>query len=80
MLNSHRIVYESCKGNRLERIPIFDLLMNDAIIQYFSGGKLDGSHDEELVMLAASNCLDATREIRKPDTISRKWRNGQGNL
>ncbi|HPC76939.1 MAG TPA: uroporphyrinogen decarboxylase family protein [bacterium] len=54
--------------------------MNDAIIQYFSGGKLDGSHDEELVMLAASNCLDATREIRKPDTISRKWRNGQGNL
>jgi len=45
----------------VDRIPIFDLLRNDAAIEYYSGGRLTYENAEELVYKAVGKIIDATR-------------------
>ncbi|HEY8499790.1 MAG TPA: uroporphyrinogen decarboxylase family protein [Clostridia bacterium] len=45
----------------VDRVPIFDLLRNDAAIEYYSGGRLTFENAEELVYRAVSRIIDATR-------------------
>jgi len=45
----------------IDRVPIFDLLRNDAAIEYYSGGRLTFENAEELVYKAVGKILDATR-------------------
>ncbi len=45
----------------VDRIPIFDLLRNDAAIEYYSGGKLTFENAEDLVYKAVGKILESTR-------------------
>jgi uroporphyrinogen decarboxylase len=53
-------------GEQPDRVPIYDLLVNDAAIEYYSGRKLDVENGFETVCEAASNALDMTRNIFGP--------------
>lgn len=80
MQNSVQLVEQACAGIRPERTPIFDLLLNDAVIEHFAGQPFDGMHDEDISMRAVSAALDGSRHIATPDTVSRTWSDEQGNL
>jgi len=45
----------------VDRVPIFDLLRNDAAIEHYSGSKLTFENAEELVYRAFGKIIDATR-------------------
>ena len=53
-------------GRRPARIPLFDLLFNDAVIEHFAGSLLDGSDDQRVVYRAVSRALDCARSVRTP--------------
>jgi len=60
------------EGEEPDQLPIFDLLCNDAAIEYYAGGKLTVENGPEVVSRAIKNMLDATRSIRflqKPGRI-----------
>ena len=80
MQDSKRLIADACKGIRPERTPIFDLLLNDAVIERFAGRPLDGSADEETVLLAMGNALDGSRYAAVPDTEGRTWTDEIGNV
>jgi uroporphyrinogen decarboxylase len=80
MLHSKKLIEDVCRGIRPERTPIFDLLLNDAVIEHFAGRPLDGKADEETVILAAANGLDGTRWIPVPDADGRTWTDDMGNV
>lgn len=48
-------------GRLPDRVPVFDLLRNDAVIEHYSGEKLTLENAEESVFKAISKALDATR-------------------
>ena len=48
-------------GKVPDRVPVFDLLRNDAAIEYYSGEKLTFERAEESVFKTISKALDATR-------------------
>lgn len=79
MKESRRLILQACRGVRPARTPIFDLLCNDAVIEHFTGRKLDGTADME-VMLAAAGCIvDGTRAIGPPRREGETWLDEQGN-
>ena len=80
MKNSRQIVEQACNGTRPSHTPIFDLLLNDAVIEHFSGRRFDGVHDEDISIQAISNALDGSRHIAVPDVEGRKWMDEQGNV
>jgi hypothetical protein len=80
MQDSIRLVEQACQGLRPARTPIFDLLLNDAIIEHFGGARLDGANDEEVSIRAVSTALDGSRHIAIPDVDGRTWHDAQGNL
>lgn len=80
MIDSTKRVHDACRGTRPDRTPIFDLLLNDAVIEHFAGLPLDGTADEQTVLLAARNGLDATRWIPVPDREGRTWTDPVGNV
>ncbi len=41
MKESRLHIDQSCRGTRLARIPIVDVLRNDAVVEHFSGLKLE---------------------------------------
>jgi hypothetical protein len=47
----------------LDRLPIYDTLTNDAVIEYYSGEKLTVENGPRVVHRAIDNMLDATRWI-----------------
>jgi hypothetical protein len=73
MKDSRKIVQESLNGRRPARTPIFELLCNDAVIEHFGGGRLDGTCNEQIVLRAAGNCVDAVPLVMLPDTAGRTW-------
>lgn len=46
-----------------DRYPLFDILTNDAAIEYYSGKKLTVENGKKVVHLALDNMVDATRWI-----------------
>lgn len=59
-------------GEEPDRLPIFDLLCNDAVIEYYAGSKLTVENGPEVVPRAIKNMLDATKTItfpQKPGSI-----------
>ena len=79
MNDSKRLIEQVFNGIRPERIPIFDLFCNDAVVEYFAGAKLDGSDDKMLVTKAAGNALDGTRAITVPGHDQATWIDRAGN-
>ena len=65
MQNSIQLVQQACAGLRPEHTPIFDLLLNDAVIEHFAGAPFDGVHDEEISLHAVSRALDGSRHIAR---------------
>ncbi len=80
MKNSHKLISEAVRGIRPERTPIFDILCNDRVTEYFGGGPLDGTNDRAVSMKACATALDGTRHIWLPDVPGRTWRDEVGNL
>ncbi len=80
MLNSQRLIADACAGTRPEHTPIFDLLLNDAVIEHFAGRPLDGTDDEAVSIAAVGNALDGSRHIAVPDVAGRTWTDEQGNV
>lgn len=80
MQNSTQFVNQACAGYRPERTPIFDLLLNDPIIEYFAGEPLDGIDDEATIIAALRNGFDGSRYIGVPDIEGRTWIDELGNL
>lgn len=80
MINSTKLTYQACQGTRPERTPIYDLLTNDAVIEYFGGHPLDGTHDQETAIIAASNALDCTRFINPPNKVGDTYTDNLGNV
>ena len=80
MENSRALIMQACSGIRPERTPIFDLLLNDAVISHFAGQGFDGVDDEEVSIRAISNALDGSRHIAVPDIEGRTWTDEQGNV
>ena len=79
MRDSIRLVEQACEGIRPERTPIFDLLLNDAVIEHFAGQPFDGAHDEEISIRAVSRGLDGSRHIAIPYVEGSTWVDEQGN-
>jgi hypothetical protein len=80
MKNSTHLVQQACAGMRPERTPIFDLLLNDAVIEHFAGKPFDGIDDEETSIRALRNGIDGSRHIAVPDIDGRTWTDDQGNV
>lgn len=80
MQNSKQLITDACEGIRGQRVPIFDLLLNDAVIEYFSGMKLDCGHDFEASLTAVRNALDGTRIIAVPNKDGAQWIDDIGNV
>ena len=67
MLSSKQRVRILLEGRMPDRPPLFDLLHNDAVIEYFSSESVNEEDKEKLVPLAISVALDATRpRVRIP--------------
>jgi len=67
MQDSTRLMSEACRGERPERTPIFDILVNDAIIAHFAGAPLDGTDDVSVSARAIGRSLDGTRHLSVPN-------------
>ncbi len=71
---------QACEGVRPAHTPIFDLLLNDAIIEHFAGEPLDGLDDKSTCVKAARNALDGTRFTGIPYPDGTTFTDEQGNL
>ncbi|MCX5777503.1 MAG: hypothetical protein NTX32_07790 [Candidatus Firestonebacteria bacterium] len=73
-------------GEKPDRLPLFDLIRNDAIFEYFSGRKLTVENAETLIYSTFNKIVDGTRPLIKlpqkeestvrPDgrkSIQRRW-------
>ncbi len=67
------------KGARPPRTPVFDLICNDAVIEHFSGRKLDGTDDEGAVLDALPKIVDGSRWIATPNAPGSTYTDGMGN-
>ncbi|MCL4507034.1 MAG: hypothetical protein M1434_03410 [Chloroflexi bacterium] len=79
MENSQELITQACNGIRPARTPIFDLLLNDAVIAHFAGKAFDGTDDEDVSIRAINRALDGSRHIAVPDIAGRTWTDEQGN-
>jgi len=55
------------RGKMPDRAPMFDLIRNDAVIEYFTGRKLTIENASQVVHKAFAPAIDATRSVRLPD-------------
>jgi hypothetical protein len=76
---SYKLIEDACRGIRPERTPIFDLLRNTAVIEYYGGHALDGVDDWQTVWCAAGNALDGTRSMGVPQVEGTTWTDEIGN-
>lgn len=51
---------------QVDRVPVYDLLRNDAVIEHYAGEPLTVQDGVRIACKAISNCLDLTRSIRGP--------------
>ena len=80
MKGSIALIEKACRGARPARVPIFDIFQNDAVIEHYSGRKLDGSRDAEAMAAAAGQALDGTRHIAPPYPKGSTWTDETGNV
>jgi hypothetical protein len=80
MKDSLSIIAQACRGERPRRAPIFDIFQNDAVIEHYSGMRLDGSADAEAMIKSAAAALDGTRHIAPPYPKGSTWTDETGNL
>lgn len=73
------LIEQACRGIRPPRPPVFDLLVNEAIVEHFSGSPLNGIDDERVVRKAVSAALDGTRGIIIPNRHLKTWTDPAGN-
>jgi hypothetical protein len=50
---------------RIDRAPVYDLVRNDAALEYYAKDKLTFENAQEMAFRAASAVLDATRPLIK---------------
>ncbi|MBW2049354.1 MAG: hypothetical protein JRJ09_12630 [Deltaproteobacteria bacterium] len=79
MKDSRDLIEKAFSGVRPERTPLFDLLANDAVIEYFADCSLEGMDDQVAVVQAAGNALDGTRSITTPNLEATMWTDPAGN-
>ncbi len=62
-----------------DRVPVYDILQNDAIIEHYGGERLTGGNGDRVKSVAVGRTLDMTRMPTGPDT-PRTERNDDGLL
>jgi hypothetical protein len=80
MDGSRKLVEMALRGERPPRTPIFDLLLNGALIERFSGTPLDGTDDETAVLAAHANALDAAPRLEFPKEEGATHTDSWGNV
>lgn len=55
-------------GQMPDRVPLFDLIRNDAILSHFAGETITVENGQELVYRAFGKAVDATRDWVRPPT------------
>lgn len=80
MNGSYKLVKDAIEGKKTSRTPIYDLLVNDSIIEHFAGAPLDGTNDIEIMYRAAQAAVDSTRSIFPPNKKNLVWTDGVGNI
>lgn len=54
------------RGDKPDRIPLYELIRNDAVIEHFAGQKLTVENAEELLYEIFPKAVDTTRSVRLP--------------
>jgi hypothetical protein len=68
MQNSFQLIKEFISGQKTRRIPIYDLLRNDAVTSHFGGEKLNSGNGRRVVFSSYEPAVDATRPlVRTPN-------------
>ena len=78
MQESAQLIRDACDGKRPTRTPVFDLLCNDAVIEHFASGDLNGVDPQTVAMEAAGKALDGTRCIGIPHEEGKTWTDENG--
>lgn len=79
MKDSQLLIEQSCAGKRPSRTPLFDIFQNDAVIEFYGNGKLDGKRDAEVMIASAGAALDATRHLLPPYPDGMTYTDKAGN-
>lgn len=67
-MNSVERVHRVMRGEAPDRLPVYDLLRNDAVIEHYAGERLSLDNRQEVVYRAIGAALDATKQfIRLPE-------------
>jgi hypothetical protein len=79
MEDSRRLIDLALGGVRPARTPMFDLLCNDRVIEYFAGQPLNGTNDRATIFIALSRAVDGTRSLSTPNIEGSTWCDAMGN-
>ena len=63
-------VMRTTRLEETDRVPLYDIFQNDAIIEHFSGRKLEYEDGAHTTALAVGRALDMTRMITGPQRPS----------
>jgi hypothetical protein len=71
MFDSYARINKLLAGGMPDRAPLFDLIRNDRIIEYFGGGKMTPENTEAFIYKTVREALDATRSaVDEPRPIT----------
>ena len=77
MMTKRERVMRTLRFQETDRVPLYDLLRNDAIIEHYTGQKLTEENGEWLVGLAIGYTLDMARSTQGPQAPRElRWENG----
>ena len=65
-MNSRERVLKAINLEEPDRVPLFDIIRNDAVIEHYSRQQLTWDNAERSVHRALGNMLDMTRSVRYP--------------
>lgn len=63
MMNSRERVMVVIEGETPDHPPVFDMLRNDAAVEFYAGEKFSADNAEKIVYKAISTALDATKQV-----------------
>ncbi|MBI2190392.1 MAG: hypothetical protein HYU36_00230 [Planctomycetes bacterium] len=66
-MTSKQRIQTVIRGGTPDRPPLFDLLRNNAVLEHYSGARLDAGDPRSVVYAAVRKALDGTRSVRLPD-------------
>jgi hypothetical protein len=78
-LTKRERVMRTVRFGETDRVPVYDILQNDAIIGHYGGERLTVENGDRVKSVAVGRTLDMTRMPTGPDT-PRTERNGDGLL